>query len=56
MITKYSAEVPIGIVGVYDNSSRNAVANAITNVLYSGGTIDDELQAAEDTVRFEMGE
>ena len=56
MITKYSAEVPIGIVGVYDNSARMAVANAITNVLYSGGTIDDELQAAEDTVRFEMGE
>ena len=54
LITQYSAEVPIGITNAYDAIANNAVVNAITNVLYSGGTIDEELEAAEEMVRFSM--
>ncbi len=55
IITQYSANVPVAITNAYDGSARNAVVNAITNVLYSGGEIDSELQAAEETVAFELG-
>ncbi len=54
IITQYSADIPIFITNAYDSSARNAVVNAITNVIYSGAEIDAELQAAEDTVAFEM--
>lgn len=55
IITQYSAGIPVSITNAYDGSARNAVVNAITNVLYSGADIDSELQAAEDTVAFELG-
>lgn len=54
MITTYSASVPECYVGVYFNNARIAVVNAITNVIYSGGDIDSELQTAEETLKFEM--
>lgn len=54
LTTQYSAGVPIGITNAYDAYANNAIVNAITNILYSGGTIDDELEAAEEMVRFSM--
>lgn len=54
LTTQYSAEVPIGITNAYDAYANNAIVNAITNILYSGGTIDKELEAAEEMVRFSM--
>lgn len=54
IITKYSASVPECYVGVYFQNARNDVVNAITNVIYSSGDIDSELQAAEETLIFEM--
>ncbi len=54
LITTYSASVPECYVGVYFRNARSDVANAITNIIYSGGDIDSELQAAQDTLIFEM--
>lgn len=54
IITTYSASVPECYVGVYFQNARTDVANAITNIIYSGGDIESELQAAEETLIFEM--
>lgn len=54
MITKYSANIPVVKTGVYASNANVDVANAITNVLYSGGDLDAELKAAEETLIFEM--
>ncbi len=54
MITNYSENVPQCYVGVYFQNAQTDVANAITNILYSGGKLDDELANAEETLKFEM--
>ena len=54
MITEYSADVPVVEIGVYSANANSIVASAITNVLYNGTSIDDELKAAEETLIFEM--
>lgn len=54
IITTYSASVPECYVGVYFQNARRDVVNAITNIIYSGGDIESELQAAEETLIFEM--
>ena len=54
MITEYSANVPAVETGAYMNNATSYVNAAITNIIYSGGTIDSELQAAEDSLVFDM--
>lgn len=54
MITNYSGNVPQCYVGVYFQNATTDVANAITNILYSGGSVDDELAAAAEKLEFEM--
>lgn len=54
-IVEYSTQVPSNITGVYYYEARDAVATAITNVV-GGSDIATELQTAEDTVNFNMGQ
>lgn len=56
MITDYSAGVPEAYIGIYYQNATMDVANAVTNVLYSGGTLEEELKAAQETLLFEMEE
>jgi lactose/L-arabinose transport system substrate-binding protein len=54
-IVEYSTKVPSNITGVYYYEARDAVATAITNYI-NGSSLDTELQTAEDTVNFNMGQ
>lgn len=54
-IVDFATKVPSNITGVYYYEARDAVATAITNVI-AGSDIDTELQTAEDTVNFNMGQ
>jgi lactose/L-arabinose transport system substrate-binding protein len=54
-IVEYSTKVPSNITGVYYYEARDAVATAITNYI-NGSSLDAELQTAEDTVNFNMGQ
>lgn len=54
-IVEYSTKVPSNITGVYYYEARDAVATAITNYI-NGADIATELQTAEDTVNFNMGQ
>ncbi len=54
-IVDYSTKVPSNITGVYYYEARDAVATAITNYI-GGADIATELQTAEDTVNFNMGQ
>ncbi|MCR5627632.1 MAG: extracellular solute-binding protein [Lachnospiraceae bacterium] len=53
-ITDYASKVPQWDMGVYYTEANTALATAVTNVV-NGGNIDEELQTAEDTVNFDMG-
>lgn len=53
-ITEYAGKVPSNITGVYYYEARDAVATAITNVV-GGSDIATELQTAQDTLNFNMG-
>ena len=54
MIVDFAAKVPSCRIGAYEASARTAWVTALTNVAYSGGDLDEELAAAEQTVAFEM--
>ncbi|MCH5248765.1 MAG: extracellular solute-binding protein [Lachnospiraceae bacterium] len=54
-IVEYSTKVPSNITGVYYYEARDAVATAITNYI-NGSDINAELQTAEETVNFNMGQ
>jgi len=54
-ITEYAGQIPSVNTGVYYYEARDAVATAITNII-NGGDVATELQAAEDTVNFAMGQ
>lgn len=54
MIVDFTAKVPSCRIGAYEASARTAWVTALTNVAYSGGDLDEELAAAEQTVAFEM--
>lgn len=53
-IANYSAEVPSNITGMYYFDARDAIATALSNVI-NGADLDAELQTAEDTLNFSMG-
>lgn len=53
-IVEFSQHVPSFAPGVYYYEARNAIGNAITNII-NGGDIDTELQLAEDEINFVMG-
>ncbi len=55
MITEYAGYVPSNITGPYYYEARDAVGVAMTNAV-SGADLESEIQAAEDTVKFQMGE
>lgn len=54
-ITEFAGKVPSNNTGVYYYEARDAIATAVTNVI-AGSDIDSELMAAEETVRFCMGQ
>ena len=54
-ILDFASKTPSNNTGVYYYEARDAVATAITNVT-SGADIDSELENAEDTVKFAMGQ
>lgn len=54
-IVDYATKVPTNITGAYYYEARNAVATAITNYI-NGSDVDSELQTAETTVNFNMGQ
>lgn len=54
-ITEFAGKVPSNYTGVFYYEARDAVGVAITNAV-SGSDLATEIQAAEDTVRFQMGE
>lgn len=55
MITEFAGKVPSNITGVYYYEARDAIGVAMTNVV-SGADLESEIEAAEDTVKFQMGE
>lgn len=54
-IANYAGKVPSNNTGVYWFEARDAMGTALTNVI-GGADIDSEIKAAEDQVRFQMGE
>lgn len=54
-ILDFASKTPSNNTGVYYYEARDAVATAITNVV-AGADIDSELENAEDTVNFSMGQ
>lgn len=56
MITAYSANVPECYVGTYFRNAMMDVANAVTEIIYSGTDMDSALSAAQDTLNFEMSQ
>lgn len=54
-IVDYATKTPSNITGVYYYEGRDAVATAITNFI-AGSDLATELQTAEDTVNFNMGQ
>ena len=54
-ITDFAQKVPSNNTGVYYYEGRDAIATAVQNVI-AGNDIDDELQKAQETVEFAMGE
>lgn len=54
-ITDFASKVPTNNTGVYYYEARDAVATAITNIV-GGADIKSELQTAQDTVKFAMGQ
>ncbi len=54
-IVEYAGKIPACGTGVYFYEARDAVATAITNII-GGSDINTELQTAEDTVNFTMGQ
>ena len=54
-IVDYSTKVPSIITGLYFHEARDAVSVATTNII-NGANMADELQKAEDTVNFNIGQ
>ncbi len=54
-IVDFATKVPTNITGAYYYEARNAVATAITNYI-NGSDLATELQTAEQTVNFNMGQ
>ena len=54
-IVDFATKVPSNITGAYYYEARNAVATAITNYI-NGSDLETELQTAEQTVNFNMGQ
>lgn len=54
-IIDYAGKIPACNTGVYFYEARDAVATAITNIV-SGADVANELQMAQDTVNFAMGQ
>lgn len=54
-IIDFASKTPSNNTGVYYYEARDAVAVAITNIV-AGADIDSELQVANDTVSFAMGQ
>lgn len=54
-IVEFSTKVPSIITGPYFHEARDAISVATTNIT-NGGDLTEELQKAEDTVNFSMGQ
>lgn len=54
-ITTFAGKVPSNTTGVYYYEARDAIGVAMTNVV-AGSDLETEIQAADDAVKFQMGE
>lgn len=55
-IVEFAGKVPGIDYGAYYSDIRSALTDAITNVVQNGADIDEEIQNAQDTVEFNIGE
>ena len=55
-IVSFAGQVPGIDYGAYYSDIRSALTDAITNVVQNGADIDTEIQNAQDTVEFNIGE
>lgn len=55
-VVEFTANIPSYKSTAYDSSALVAHTTAIANVAFSGGNLEEELAAAEETVAFEMGQ
>lgn len=54
-IVDFATKTPSNLTGPYYYDARDAVGVALSNVIQSGADLDSELQAAQDTLDFNMG-
>ena len=54
-IVEFAGKIPSNITGPFYYDSRDAIGVALSNITQSGADIDSEIQAAQDTVEFNMG-
>lgn len=54
-IVDFATKTPSNFTGPYYYDARDAVGVALSNVIQSGADLDAELQAAQDTLEFNMG-
>ena len=55
-IVEFAGKVPGIDYGAYYSDIRSALTDAITNVVQNNADIDEEIQTAQDTVEFNIGE
>ena len=54
-IVEFAGKIPSNITGPFYYDARDAIGVALSNITQSGADIDSEIQAAQDTVEFNMG-
>lgn len=54
-ITDFASKVPSNITGAYYYDARDAIGDAVTNMIQNNSNIDDEIANAQSTVEFNMG-
>ena len=55
-IVEFAGKVPGSDYGAYYSDVRSALTDAITNVVQNGADIDSEIENAQDTVEFNIGQ
>ena len=51
----FATKTPSNITGAFYYDARDAVGTALSNIIQTGADMDSELQTAQETVEFNMG-
>ena len=54
-IVDFATKTPSNITGAFYYDARDAVGTALSNIIQTGADMDSELQTAQETVEFNMG-